>query len=96
VCAVARSHTGLTAGESFGGHTGGVYSVALSCDGGVLVSGGFDGIVGVWDTSRGTGVHSLRSPRRYERMDITGLSGITAAQRTAMQALGAVDRFPNS
>jgi hypothetical protein len=30
--------------------------------------------------------------RRYERLDITGLTGITDAQRTALLALGAVDR----
>jgi WD40 repeat protein len=74
------------------GHTGAVQVVALSADGGVLVSGGFDGMVRVWDTSSGTCLQALRSSRRYERMDITGLSGITAAQRTAIQALGAVDR----
>jgi WD40 repeat protein len=66
--------------------------VALSGDGRVLVSGGFDGMVRLWDARSGTCLHALRSPRRYERMDITGLSGITPAQRTAIQALGAVDR----
>jgi hypothetical protein len=34
----------------------------------------------------------LRADRRYERLDITGLSGINAAQRAALLALGAVER----
>jgi hypothetical protein len=34
----------------------------------------------------------LRSDRRYERLDITGLTGITEAQRAALLALGAVER----
>jgi hypothetical protein len=33
----------------------------------------------------------LRSARRYERVDITGLTGITAAQRAALLALGGVE-----
>ena len=35
--------------------------------------------------------HTLQSDRRYERLDITGLTGITEAQRDALLALGAVD-----
>jgi transcriptional regulator with XRE-family HTH domain len=34
----------------------------------------------------------LQVDRHYERLDITGLSGITEAQRQALIALGAVDR----
>jgi hypothetical protein len=37
-------------------------------------------------------LRTLRVDRRYERLDITGLSGVTEAQRTALLALGAVDR----
>jgi hypothetical protein len=29
---------------------------------------------------------------RYERLDITGLTGITAAQRAALLALGAIEQ----
>jgi hypothetical protein len=36
-------------------------------------------------------VGTLRSERRYERLDITGLTGITEAQRRALLALGAVE-----
>jgi hypothetical protein len=34
----------------------------------------------------------LRPERRYERLDITGLTGITEAQRAALLALGAVEQ----
>lgn len=35
---------------------------------------------------------SAGSERRYERLDITGLTGITRAQRTALLALGAIEQ----
>jgi len=34
----------------------------------------------------------LQAERRYERLDITGLTGVTSAQRTAVLALGAVEK----
>ena len=74
------------------GHTGAVYGVALSADGGLLASGGFDGTVRLWETSTGTWLRTLRPERRYERLDIAGLTGITDAQRAALLALGAVEQ----
>ena len=74
------------------GHTGRVSGVALSADGLLLASGSFDGTVRLWETGSGAILHTLRPERRYERMDITGLTGITDAQRRALLALGAVER----
>ena len=70
------------------GRTGGVWGVALSADGHLLASGSFDGTVKLWDTNSGICLHTLRSERRYERMDTTGMTGITDAQRAALLALG--------
>jgi WD40 repeat protein/transcriptional regulator with XRE-family HTH domain len=74
------------------GHTSMVRDVALSADGQVLASGSFDGSVRVWESGTGACLHELRGARRYERMDITGLTGVTAAQRVALLALGAVEQ----
>jgi hypothetical protein len=48
--------------------------------------------VRLWQSSTGTALRILRPERRYERLDITGLTGITDAQRTALLALGAAER----
>jgi WD40 repeat protein len=74
------------------GHTGGVFGVALSADSQLVASGSFDGTVKLWEVSSGAILRTLRPERRYERLEITGLTGITDAQRTALLALGAVER----
>jgi WD40 repeat protein len=74
------------------GHIGGVFGVALSADGGLLVSGGFDGMIRLWEAGTGASLRTLRPERRYERVDISGLGGITNAQRKALVALGAAER----
>jgi WD40 repeat protein/transcriptional regulator with XRE-family HTH domain len=73
------------------GHTGPASAVALSADGRLLASGGWDGTVRLWETPSGVHVRTLRAERRYERLDITGLTGISDAQRQALLALGAVE-----
>jgi hypothetical protein len=65
--------------------------VALTADGLRAVSGEHDGTLRVWDTDTGVLLHTLRADRPYERMDITGLVGITEAQRASLKALGAVE-----
>jgi WD40 repeat protein len=73
------------------GHTGPVYVVALNADGSLLASGSIDGTVRLWEPSTAAALRILRSDRRYERLDITGLTGVTAAQRAALLTLGAVE-----
>jgi WD40 repeat protein len=77
---------------SLSGHTGVVWGVALSSDGRLVASGSFDGTVKLWEAKRGACLRTLRAERRYERMDISGLLGITAAQRASLIALGAVEQ----
>jgi WD40 repeat protein len=70
-------------------HAGVVFGVALSWDARHLVSVGDDGLLKVWDVGTGASVHVLRPDRRYERMDVTGLTGISEVQKAALLALGA-------
>jgi WD40 repeat protein/transcriptional regulator with XRE-family HTH domain len=83
-------HSGRSVG-ALSGHTAGVRGVALSGDSRLVASGSFDGSVRLWSPTGGVSLRILRADRRYERMDITGLRGVTEAQRTALTALGAVD-----
>jgi WD40 repeat protein len=73
------------------GHTGVVWGVGLSGDGQLVASGSDDGMVRLWEAGSGACLRTLRAERRYERLDITGLTGVTAAQRAALLALGAID-----
>jgi WD40 repeat protein/transcriptional regulator with XRE-family HTH domain len=77
--------------ETLQGHSGLIYAVAMSTDGARLVSCGDDGLVKLWDAQTCTCLRTLRPDRRYERMAIAGLTGITEAQREALTALGAVE-----
>jgi len=73
-------------------HQGIVQALKVSPDGRRLASCGNDGEIKLWDLENGNHMQTLRHDRPYERLNITGLTGITAAQRTALLALGAVER----
>ena len=74
------------------GHDGPVNAVAMSPDGSLIASSGQDGTVMLWDTQSGAHRATLRPDRRYERMDITGLTGVSDVQTTVLKTLGASER----
>ncbi|MEM6837307.1 MAG: NB-ARC domain-containing protein [Cyanobacteria bacterium P01_C01_bin.120] len=80
----------------FIGHHDWVRSVNFSPDGEILASCSNDGTIRLWDVSSGECLASLQIPGPYEGTNITGVQGLTEAQRASMLALGAVDHSSNS
>jgi hypothetical protein len=50
-------------------------------------------MIRLWDAGSGECTRTLRSDRHYQRVDITGLTGVTEAQHAALLALGAIERL---
>ena len=73
------------------GHTNEVRTVAFSPNDRILASGSLDETVRLWDVQIGHCLDILRAPRPYEKMNITHVTGITQAEKTALKALGAVE-----
>jgi hypothetical protein len=45
----------------------------------------------IWDLTSHTPLRMLRRDRPYERLNITGIRGLTEAEIASLQALGAID-----
>ena len=73
------------------GHTSAVGSVAWSLNEQTLASGSADETIKLWDVNTGECVKTLRAPRPYEGMNITEVTGLTAAQKKTLRALGAIE-----
>lgn len=77
--------------DSLLGHEDSVRSISLDADGTALVSGSRDGTICLWNLYTTQAVTRLRAKRPYEGMNITGVKGLTEAQKSTLKALGAVD-----
>ena len=77
-------------------HEGTVDSLRRSPDGTKLASCGDDGTIKIWDLDGGEHLHTLRRDRPYERLNITGIRGLTEAQKATLRALGAIEDRGNA
>ncbi len=73
------------------GHESPVWSVVFSSDGQRLVSGSYDQALRVWNLATENCIQVLWTDKPYQGMNITGVTGITAAQKATLKALGAID-----
>jgi WD40 repeat protein/transcriptional regulator with XRE-family HTH domain len=72
-------------------HQGTVQALKVSPDGTKLASCGDDGAIRLWDLESGKHLHTLRHDRPYERLNITGIRGLSDAQKASLRALGAFE-----
>ncbi len=72
-------------------HQGMVYALKVSPDGRTLASCGDDSAIHLWDIESGKHLQTLPLERLYERLDISGIQGITEAQKKTLRALGAIE-----
>jgi WD40 repeat protein len=71
------------------GHNSGVWAVDFSPYGQILASGSQDETIKLWDVSTGENLKTLKAESPYEGMNITGVRGLSEAQKTSLKALGA-------
>lgn len=66
-------------------------SVSFSPDGRFLANASDDEVIAIWDIEKGDCIKTLRPERPYERMNITGVEGLTKAQINTLITLGAFE-----
>jgi WD40 repeat protein len=72
-------------------HQGTVQSLKVSPVGRFLASCGDDGAITLWNLETAEYVRIQRRDRPYERLNITGIRGLSDAQKASLRALGAFE-----
>jgi len=85
------SHAAPLPPEPLRGHMSTVYALRFSPATSHLASCSLDGRIRLWDIERKRCCQLLRPPGPYAGMQITGVTGISLAQKAALLALGAVE-----
>ncbi len=75
---------------TFSGHQSWVLAVAFHPDGQILASSSADETIKLWNIKTGECIKTLRVPRPYENANITGVTGLSNAQKDSLKRLGAV------
>ena len=75
------------------GHQGMIQAMKVSPDGSRLASCGNDGAIRLWNIGSGELLQTLRRDRPYERLNITGIRGLSEAQKASLRALGAFEEM---
>ncbi len=81
--------------KTFQGHSGGAWTVDFSPNGHILASGSQDQTTKLWDAATGENIKTLKSDRPYEGMNITGVRGLSQAQKASLKDLGAQEHPVN-
>ena len=76
-------------------HLGTIQSLRRSPDGTKIASCGDDGAIMLWDLASGAYLQTLRRDRPFERLNITGIRGLSDAQKATLRALGAIEERGN-
>ncbi len=74
-----------------GGHAGWVTQITFVGDGNTLATGSYDGTVKLWAVDTGACLETFQPNGPYADMNITGVTGISEAQKTALKVLGAIE-----
>jgi WD40 repeat protein len=77
------------------GHSSWVSSVVFNPNGYTLASSSHDGAIILWNAVTGKRLETLIPDRPYEHMNITGVTGLTEAQKNSLKTLGAVELRDN-
>jgi WD40 repeat protein len=76
--------------HTFEGHQNVIHTVVFNADNTLIASSSADETIRIWDVQTGECLKTLRADRPYEGMNITGVLGLTEAQKSALKALGAI------
>jgi WD40 repeat protein len=75
----------------FQGHTHPIRSITFDPEGKMLASSSEDGTIRLWDSSNGDCLRVLTVDAPYTGMNISGVTGLTDAQKETLRVLGAIE-----